>query len=216
MAASIVHDLRTPLSVLAGEVDLTLRRERTPAEYRAALGRIARQARDLVECTDDLAFLGDPVEWATVAGSAADLAPVVAALDARFAEAACLRLVMAADLAGARIVGDERRLVRALALIVAHGATRRLMDAPMRLRLSRWASGPEPEMVRFELDVPASGFTPSAWDHLIAGRVRIADVGSAGLFGLRTAASIIRASGGSVTVSSDDDADAVDVRLRRA
>jgi hypothetical protein len=41
------HDLCAPLATLRAEVDLTLRRERAPAEYRTALEAIAQDADQL-------------------------------------------------------------------------------------------------------------------------------------------------------------------------
>ena len=40
-AASVVHELRTPLAAVSGEIELALLRDRTPAAYREALERIA-------------------------------------------------------------------------------------------------------------------------------------------------------------------------------
>jgi signal transduction histidine kinase len=52
--ADASHDLRAPLATLRAEVDLALRRERTPAEYRAALEAIAQDADQLDRLIDAL------------------------------------------------------------------------------------------------------------------------------------------------------------------
>ncbi|MDL2345953.1 histidine kinase dimerization/phospho-acceptor domain-containing protein, partial [Deinococcus sp. MIMF12] len=55
--ADAAHDLRTPLAVLRGEVDLALRRERTPAEYRETLERLRGDLAGLSTLADDLLTL---------------------------------------------------------------------------------------------------------------------------------------------------------------
>jgi len=53
----VSHELRTPLAVLKGEAELALRRERTPEEYKAALGVIAGEAKNMTEIVEDLLLL---------------------------------------------------------------------------------------------------------------------------------------------------------------
>jgi len=53
---AIVHELRTPLSAIAAEVDLALARDRSPDAYRAALARIAECAAELIDMTADFAL----------------------------------------------------------------------------------------------------------------------------------------------------------------
>jgi signal transduction histidine kinase len=52
--ADASHDLRAPLATLRAEVDLALRRERSPADYRAALEAIANDADQLDRLIDAL------------------------------------------------------------------------------------------------------------------------------------------------------------------
>lgn len=51
------HQLRTPLTAMIGEVTLTLRRERSTAEYREALGKVQAQATRLAGIVESLLFL---------------------------------------------------------------------------------------------------------------------------------------------------------------
>lgn len=51
------HQLRTPLAALLGQVEVALRRERTPAEYRETLGRVCSQAGHLQQIVEMLLFL---------------------------------------------------------------------------------------------------------------------------------------------------------------
>lgn len=55
--ADASHELRTPLSVVEAEVDLALRRRRSPGEYQAVLERIADEGRRLRRIVDDLLWL---------------------------------------------------------------------------------------------------------------------------------------------------------------
>jgi signal transduction histidine kinase len=55
--ANAAHELRTPLTAMLGEVQVTLRRERTPGEYRAALTGIEAEVNRLAALVDRLLVL---------------------------------------------------------------------------------------------------------------------------------------------------------------
>ena len=48
-AADASHELRSPLTAMAGEIDVALKRDRDPAEYRETLQRL----RDQIDGPDD-------------------------------------------------------------------------------------------------------------------------------------------------------------------
>lgn len=52
--AELSHELRTPLARISGEVELMLRRERAPDEYRAALAAVGRSADEMTRTVDAL------------------------------------------------------------------------------------------------------------------------------------------------------------------
>ncbi len=52
------HPLRTPLTALVGQIDVALRRERSPEEYRRVLGLVRGQAGNLARIVEALLFLG--------------------------------------------------------------------------------------------------------------------------------------------------------------
>jgi len=58
-ASNASHELKTPLTVIRGEADLMLRREREGSEYRAALQRISSQSENLQKITDKLLLFAD-------------------------------------------------------------------------------------------------------------------------------------------------------------
>ncbi len=55
--ADASHELRSPLTALRGEIELALRRERDPAEYRRVLGSSLQEVERLSQLTEDLLTL---------------------------------------------------------------------------------------------------------------------------------------------------------------
>ena len=55
--AHAAHELRSPLTALYGELQLALRRERTPDEYRDAIGQAIGSAKRLITLAEDLLAL---------------------------------------------------------------------------------------------------------------------------------------------------------------
>lgn len=51
------HELNTPLTVLKGEIEIALRKERSPLEYRETLERLLKQVSNLARIIDDLLLL---------------------------------------------------------------------------------------------------------------------------------------------------------------
>lgn len=56
-AADASHELRGPLTAIRGEVDISLRRQREPAEYRETLEVVGHQAGELTELIENLTLL---------------------------------------------------------------------------------------------------------------------------------------------------------------
>jgi signal transduction histidine kinase len=56
-SADAAHELRTPLSVLRGQLDVTLSRKRSPKEYDATLRNLNFQVGRLIALSDDLLML---------------------------------------------------------------------------------------------------------------------------------------------------------------
>ncbi len=56
-AGDVSHELRTPISVLRGEAELALRRERTPEEYKTSMRTIAEEASQMSAIVEDLLLL---------------------------------------------------------------------------------------------------------------------------------------------------------------
>ncbi|HSQ02490.1 MAG TPA: ATP-binding protein, partial [Burkholderiales bacterium] len=114
--ADASHELRSPLANLRGTVEVSLRRSRSPDEYREALNVALAEAERLSRLTDDLLVLSrvDACQLALDLHSC-DLSDIargaVAALAARAQEKGVqLRL----DAQPAAIVGDAHRLRQAI------------------------------------------------------------------------------------------------------
>lgn len=56
-AADASHELRSPLTAMAGEIDVALKRERTPEEHRETLHRLRGQIGDLTTLSEHLMLL---------------------------------------------------------------------------------------------------------------------------------------------------------------
>ncbi len=121
--ADASHELRQPLTVLRGDLDVTLRRERSPEEYRAALERMREELDGMSALAGNLLVLARAD--AGLPGSAraevdlGDVAARVAARSARQAAAAGVELV--ADPSPAPVRGDPALLERAVANLVENG-----------------------------------------------------------------------------------------------
>jgi signal transduction histidine kinase len=55
--SDVAHELRTPLSIMSGELEVALRKERTPADYRQVLTINKQETDRLIELAENLLFL---------------------------------------------------------------------------------------------------------------------------------------------------------------
>jgi two-component system OmpR family sensor kinase len=118
------HELRAPLSVIRAEADLALRKERTAAEYRAALETIASEADALEALTRDLLTVARADAGAVaVPLTAIDLSAVAADAVARLAVLAHERGVRVhVDAAPNALVRGERDGLERAVITVLHNA----------------------------------------------------------------------------------------------
>jgi signal transduction histidine kinase len=200
-AAAVAHEIRTPLTAVAGEIEVALRRERTAAEYREVLRRIASGVAELVAISGDLTLLNEPVgSHGSVKSTRVDA--ILASLAERYGHDASVR-VAAGDEAAVVVAGDEQRLRRAVTLVVEHALRHRRSNAIVTVRV---ASGSSAVAIAVEAQPP--GFWPLAWSSLSA------DAASAAApLRLRTARRILDESGGALRVAGPSATDAVHIEL---
>jgi signal transduction histidine kinase len=132
------HELRAPLTVLRGELELALTRQRTPAEYEDVLRRCLEEVLRLVRLADDLLTL-TRVEGGVVGSkrAAVDLDDVVSRSVARKAGLAAARGVQV-ELTGTagNVLGDADLLLRAVDGLLEHAIMASPRDGRVRVRLS--------------------------------------------------------------------------------
>jgi len=206
-AAAVVHELRTPLSALAAEVDIALRRERPATAYREAMMRIRERITELTEFSGDLAWLGRPPEPSTDTAVAC-LESVLAAIAQRSATTA---VAIDRDIPDVRVLGDEHVLTRGIWLLVEHALRYRLEDATVRITVPH--SDPAEQRISIGITTTPPVLTAGAWHGL---RNEAANGVSAGdVLRLHAANRIVQEVGGDIAIGPSD-ADGVTVRLRRA
>ncbi len=190
-AAAVAHEIRTPLSAVAGEVDLALCRDRSAEEYREALRRIGEGIAELVEITGDLSLLSDIIETPAVP---AYLDTVLARVSDRFARHDNVT-IEGGRAAAIKIAADEERLGRAIALVVEHAVRHRRSGAHVTLRVEE-----KNGRARLLVEAAPPGFWPRAWRSLTEGTDDPATP-----LRLRTARRILDATGGTLTPSARED-----------
>ena len=206
-ASAVVHELRTPLSALAAEVDIALRRERPAAAYREALMRIRQRVTELTDFSGDLAWLGQAPESSTESG-VTGLESLLASIAQR---TATTEVAIDHDVTDVRVHGNEHVLKRGMWLLVEHALRYRLQDATVRIRVPR----PDPADAQVSIGISASPplFAEGAWQSLCN---RAASGVSAGdVLRLHAVTRIVQEVGGEIVVGPSD-MDGVTVRLRRA
>jgi len=202
-AAAVAHEIRTPLTALAGEIEVALRRERSAEEYREVLRRIAAPVSELVAISGDLTVIGEPGDRPRGAGTTAWLDAILARVRTRYGNERAVRITVEAP-SGTRVVGDEPRVARAVTLVVEHALRYRRPDACITIRVVASGSG-----VDIAIDATGSGFWPHTWSSLSR------DADPADPLRLRTARRLVEDSGGAMTGGRESHTeDAVRIHLR--
>jgi two-component system OmpR family sensor kinase len=202
-AAAVAHEIRTPLSVISGEIEVALRRERPAAEYREALCRIATSVSELLEMSGDLTLFSEPVAAATDATHSAQLGAILLRVHERYMERGDIWIDTGAT-NGLRIAGDEQLLARAITLVVEQAIRHRQGNSPVSLHMGEASSG----LVRLVVSAQTPGFWPGAWKSLTEASAR----GVVPLR-LRTARRILEAHGGALQVGCASGMDVVHIEL---
>jgi len=114
------HEMRTPLSVIQGELELALTRLRTPAEYQAAIATSLEAATGLTRLTDDLLKLSRTTREELAATFASvDINMAVREVVSRADAAHALGPAVTADLSQqGRVWGSDELISRAIGNVV--------------------------------------------------------------------------------------------------
>lgn len=201
-AAAVAHEIRTPLSVVAGEVELALSRDRSSLEYREALRRIGESVEDLVAITGDLSLIGAPAETGADPPPVAPIECVLISIAERYSGWDDV-IIAVEPAAGLAVAADTARLRRAIGRILEHAIRHRRDGAVVELQVE-----PSPGHVRLVVQAEPPGFWPRAWRALAGG---CTDPETP--LRLRTARHILDAIGGSLRLSSAGGRDRVLIEL---
>lgn len=203
-AADAAHELRTPLTALKGGIEVALRAERSPEQYRRVLASSLEEVDRLIRVAEDLLLLSRVAAGLETPRTRVELEPVVLeALDVgtRLAQGTGVQ-VQLGDVGPATVRGDAGALGRALRNLLENAIKYTPAGGKVEVSL-RAAHG------HAQIAVQDSGIGIAAADaerifqpfvRLDAARAR--ETGGTGL-GLAIARSIVLAHGGSLAVSSE-------------
>jgi heavy metal sensor kinase len=205
--ADASHELKTPLAVLRGDIEVALRRERAPEEYQRVLKSSLEEIARLTTLTDDLLTL------ARLDAGESVLAIEPVRLDQLAAEA-CAYIGPLANSAGVslhfdtpqapiEIEGDQKRLTQLLVNLLDNAIKYTHAGGTVRLALSVINS-----FALIEVSDTGRGIPASALPHIFERFYRQTDPRDSRVsgFGLGLAISkwIVDAHGGSIQVESEE------------
>jgi len=201
--ADVAHELRTPLTALRGGIEIALRAERSPEEYRRVLVSSIEEVDQLIRLAEDLLLLSRSTIGLTAARQPVDLEPLcLEALEigVRLAQSKGVAVSMGAT-APAVVKGDAGALRRALLNLVDNAVKYTPAGGSVVISLcrTRESAALVVEDTGIGIDPADDGRIFERFVRLDAGRSR--DTGGSGL-GLAIARSIVLAHGGALEVDS--------------
>jgi heavy metal sensor kinase len=201
--ADAAHELRTPLTALRGGIEIALRAERSPDEYRRVLTSSIEEVDQLIRLAEDLLLLSRSTVGLEAIRQAVDLEPLcLEALEigVRLAKGKGVTVSMGAT-SPAVVRGDAGALRRALLNLVDNAVKYTPAGGSVMISLEHTAAG-----ATLAVEDTGIGIDPADAERIFepfvrldAGRSR--DTGGSGL-GLAIARSIVRAHGGTLEVES--------------
>jgi heavy metal sensor kinase len=202
-AADAAHELRTPLTALRGGIEVALRGERTPEEYRRVLRSSLEEVERLTHLAEDLLLLSRFSVTVSAPRQRVELEPLVMeALDAgtQLAHERGVAIV-STGLTPAAVVGDAGALRRALLNLIDNAVKYTPAGGKVEVSLVR-----DGGRVAIAVRDTGGGIAPADAERVFQAFVRL-DVArqevpdGAGL-GLSIARSIVVAHGGELTLES--------------
>jgi len=200
-AADAAHELRTPLTALRGGIEVALRAERSPDEYRRVLASSIEEVDQLIRLAEDLLLLSRSTVGLSAARQPVDLEPLcleALELGVRLAKGKGVNVSMGAT-APVVVQGDAGALRRALLNLVDNAVKYTPAGGSVVISLERAG-----QSVALVVEDSGIGIDPAdarrifePFVRLDAGRSR--DTGGSGL-GLAIARSIVLAHAGTLEV----------------
>jgi heavy metal sensor kinase len=201
--ADAAHELRTPLTALRGGIEIALRAERSPDEYRRVLTSSIEEVDQLIRLAEDLLLLSRSTIGLNTTRQPVDLEPIcleALELGVRLAKGKGVTVSMGAT-APVMVQGDAGALRRALLNLVDNAVKYTPAGGSVVISLAGTPAGAALAVEDTGIGIdPADAkriFEPFV--RLDAGRSR--DTGGSGL-GLAIARSIVAAHGGTLEVAS--------------
>jgi heavy metal sensor kinase len=207
--ADASHELKTPLAILRGDIEVTLRRERSPEEYQRVLKSSLEEIERVTRLTDDLLTLArsDAGESALAIEPVRldELAAEASAYISPLAASAGVTLKYDAPQTSIEVEGDPKRLKQLLVNLLDNAIKYTPAGGSARLRLSMIDS-----FALIEVSDTGRGIPASALPNIFGRFYRQTDPRDSRVtgFGLGLAISkwIVDAHGGSIEVKSEEGA----------
>ena len=134
ITAEAAHELKTPLTAMRGELEVALRRERTPAEYRDTIAGTLEEVKGLQSLVSSVLLLTRGSEGPR-AEEPVDVTEVVKAEAERIHLSYPDRAVTLASVAGPRnVTGDPSLLARAIGNLLDNAALHSIASGAIRIR----------------------------------------------------------------------------------
>jgi signal transduction histidine kinase len=202
--ADASHELRTPIAVILTTAELTLRRERDPAEYRKSLGEIKTEAERMTSLTENLLMLArvdsDQLRLSFEVIDIEELAGQVVSETAALAHDKDIQLEVKLHGQAGPIRGDRAALRRLLLILLDNAMKYTAAGGSIEVATSRGAGG-----LVFSVRDTGQGIDPNDLPHVFE-RFYRADKSRSGSngtgLGLSIAQSIAQMHGGRIQVES--------------
>jgi len=207
-SGDVSHELRTPIAVMRGEAELALRRDRTPAEYKAALQAIVTESASMSGLVEDLLLLARAESRAVAANHMpVGLEEFVNSLEASVAPVFEKRGVgLDIDLAGTNslastIIASRQYLAIALKNILLNAAKHSASDSRVTFGVTLDDKG-----IVFRIEDQGEGIPEKDLPYIFdpfyrADTVRNRSAGGAGI-GLSLALAMVKLHSGTISVES--------------
>lgn len=213
--ADASHELRTPLSVILAHADLSLSRERTPAEYRATLETCRSASRRMKSLIDGLLTLARfDSDAAALQLTQLDLDPLAReCIDMVRPLAAERRVTIEATLAPTTMRGDRERLSQVIINLLTNAIRYNRDGGTVHVTVTSENGTAVISVADTGIGIPADEL-PHIFDRFFrVDKARSRAEGSSGL-GLSISQTIVASHGGTIVAQSEPDVGTViEVRL---